>query len=72
MSSTRDQYGVAELVRAEAVLREAGGHPVEYRIIGEGAQKLEVAFARLVHAGQDCIYDAQPAFVWPADRAMSA
>ena len=69
-SSTRNQYGVAELVRAEAVLREAGGHPLEYRIIGEGAQKLEVAFARLVHAGQDRIHDAQPGFAARCARAQ--
>jgi hypothetical protein len=32
---THDQHGIAELVRTEAVLRDGGGHPVEYRIFGE-------------------------------------
>jgi hypothetical protein len=29
-------------------------------IVGEGAKELEVAFARLMHAGEDGVHDAQP------------
>ena len=44
------------------VLLECRRDLLQNRIIGEGAQKLEVAFTRFVHAGQDRIDDLKARF----------
>ena len=45
---------------AVAVLGELRGDAVEQRVVGEGAQQFEVAFAGLVDAGEDRVDDAEP------------
>ena len=35
---------------------------VQHRIAGEGSEKLEVTFARFVHAGEYRVHDAEPCF----------
>ena len=46
-------------MRAVAALGERRRDAVERGVVGEGAQQLEMAFARLVHAGEDRVDDAQ-------------
>ena len=41
------------------MLVECRGNLVEQCIIGEGAQKLEMTFAAVMHAGKDRIHDAK-------------
>jgi hypothetical protein len=57
-----DQHEIAELVRAIMVLLECCRDLLQNRIIDEGAQKLEVAFTRFVHPGQDRIDDLKARF----------
>ena len=47
-------------MRAETALVERLIRASQSRVIGESAQQIVVARARLVSAGQDCIDDAQP------------
>src|SRR5215217_1975669 len=55
-----DQHRIAEFVGAIAVLHKGGRGAVQHRIVSEGAKELVMAFAGLVHSGEDRIHDAQP------------
>ena len=57
-----NQHGIAELMRAVAVLREGSGDSVQRHVVGDGPEEFEVAFARFVHASKDRVHDAQPGF----------
>ena len=57
-----DQHRIAKLVGAVTVLDKGCGGALQHRIVSEGAKELEMAFAGLVHPGENCIHDAQPSF----------
>jgi len=42
---------------AIAVLRSSRCNAIQHRIIREGSQQLEMAFTRLMHAGEDRVGD---------------
>ena len=46
-------------MRAVAMLSDRSRHPLQCLVAGEGPEKLKVAFAGLVHAGEDRIHDAK-------------
>ena len=49
---------IAEIVRAVTSLAGFDAHPGEHAVGSEGAQKLVMAFASLVDAGEDRVHDA--------------
>ena len=54
-----EQQGIAEFMVAIPVPVEIFVDQMKYSILGKGAQELEMTFARLMDARQDCIDDAQ-------------
>src|SRR5690242_12363051 len=57
-----DQHGITKLVSAVVVLHKCRIGLIQHSIAREGSQKLEVAFAGLVHAGEDRVDDPERGF----------
>ena len=53
------QHGIAEFMGAVTGCGQCFRGPGEQGIVGEGAQELEMAFARLMDAGKDRIDDTK-------------
>jgi hypothetical protein len=57
-----DEHRIAELMRPVGVRAEGHGDLVQQQIVGKSPQELKMAFAGLMHTGQQCVDNVKRRF----------